>query len=292
MGTRCQVILPGIETERAEHVLMSIRLEINRIETALSRFIPHSEVSRLNLTARHATASLNDEMCAILSTCQTFHRLTSGAFDITLRPLMEYWSDKPSNSMADEHLAPLLDRIGMNHLHLSEADRTLRFDNESISLDFGGFGKGYAMHKIQTLLGDASIRNAFISFGESSVLTLGSHPAGDHWKIGLNDYSDPGHSAYVFEVNNGSVSTSSNFYIDTDGSLRNHRHVMDPKTGFPIEELIAVSVKSDSAMDAEILSTACLVMSGDEVSALRTQLPPCEIVRINYTTGRPDIHIL
>ncbi len=292
MGTRCQVILPGIETERAEQVLLNVRQEINRIETCLSRFIPYSELSQINQNAWKSPVLVGEELFGILKTCQHFSNITTGAFDITLRPLLDYWKEKTDNSQADSQLAGIVESSGMRYVTLADADRSVSFSHDSIVLDLGGFGKGYALHMVETQLNSFSIRDAFISFGESSILAKGAHPAGDHWKIGLNDYMSPGRSAYEFALNDGSVSTSSNFFIDHHGKLQNHRHVIKPKTGYPVEELVTVSVKSESAVDAEILSTACLVLSDVELADIRTSLPPCEIVRILYTSGKPDIHIV
>lgn len=274
MGTRCQVVLPGMETERAEQITLSIRLEISRIEAKLSRFRPESDISIVNANAVNEPVAVSEDVFDILTTCQSFHQSTLGAFDITMRPNADFES------------------LGMNHVHLNDADRTVRFDNEHIQLDLGGFGKGYALQQVQKRLQVAGVTDGFISFGESSILTLGHHPAGPCWKVGLNDHTRPGRSAYEFAVNDGSVSTSSNFYVDDAGILRNHRHVIDPKTGQPIEDLMTMSVKSASALDAEILSTAFLVLSAEDAAVVRPRFADCDIVNINYASGKPDIQSL
>jgi len=252
MGTRCHILLPGTDAEQADLLFLNARQEIARIETILSRFIPNSELSRVNTGAAQAPVSIHQEVFDILKLCKTYHQKTNGAFDITVRG-----------------------DIGMHHVHMNDADRSVRFDREGISLDLGGFGKGYALSKIQQMLVGAGIRNAFVSFGESSILTMGSHPAGDHWKIGVRD-------SHEFALNDGSVSTSSNVFVDDVGQMQNHRHVINPKTGRPVEEKIAVSVKSDSAVEAEIVSTAGLVCSDEDLSELRSRFPNCEIIKINY----------
>lgn len=274
MGTRCQVVFPGMETERTEQITLSVRLEISRIEAKLSRFRPDSEISKLNASAAKEPVTVSEDVFDILTTCQAFHQSTLGAFDITMRPNADFES------------------LGMSHVHLNAADRTVTFDNEHILLDLGGFGKGYALQQVQKRLQDAGVTDGFISFGESSILTLGRHPAGPYWKVGLNDHTHPGRSAYEFAVNDGSVSTSSNFYVDDAGILRNHRHVIDPKTGQPIGAPMTVSVKSASALDAEILSTAFLVLSAEEAALIRPRFADCDIVNINYASGKPNIQTL
>ncbi|NIR92512.1 MAG: FAD:protein FMN transferase, partial [Gammaproteobacteria bacterium] len=80
-------------------------------------------------------------------------------------------------------------------------------------------------------------------------------------KVGLNNYLNPGNSLHTFMIRDGSMSTSSNFYVDDNGELQNHRHVINPASGFPVEECVSVSVTAESAVVAEILSTALLVTS-------------------------------
>jgi hypothetical protein len=82
------------------------------------------------------------------------------------------------------------------------------FRNEVVQVDFGGFGKGYALERIRKLLLSHGILNAFISFGESSVLALGNHPHGTGWKAGVNHQMITGNSLFSFDLQNESLSTS------------------------------------------------------------------------------------
>ena len=292
MGTRCHLVLPGMEASRAERIFYVVKQEVNRVETCLSRFIPHSDISVINQHAGKEPVTVSDEIFKILESCLDFYELTEGAFDITLRPLMQYWKNKQTNGESDLQLYELLDNLGSKQIVLNEKDQTVFLKNEKVEIDLGGFGKGYGLVTVHKLFQDFEVKNAFLSFGESSILTLGCHPAGDHWIIGLNDYTSPGQSVYSFSLNEGSVSTSSNFYVDDHGKLHNHRHVINPFTGYPVEDIVTVSVRADSPVTAEILSTAFLVLADETIESIREDIPECEIVRINYTTGQPEIQIL
>lgn len=292
MGTRCHLVLPGMEHNRADRIFNVVKHEINRVETCLSRFIPYSEISIINQQAGKEPVAVSDEIFEVLKSCLDYYKLTGGAFDITLRPLMQYWKKRKSNSESDLQLYELIDDLGSKQIVLDEKDKTVFLKNEKVEIDLGGYGKGYGLVKVHKFFREFSVEDAFISFGESSILTLGRHPAGDHWKIGLNDYTNPGLSVYTFSMNEGSVSTSSNFFVDDHGKLQNHRHVISPYTGYPVEDFVTVSVRADSPETAEILSTAFLVLSDDVIETVRENIPECDIVKINYATGRPEIQIL
>ncbi len=265
MGTRCHVVLPGSDSESAEQIFRVIKRELLRIEQDLSRFISDSEISCINKLAAQNPVPVSDQVFEILKICKKYYNITGGAFDITLRPLLEYWKDKPGDYSPNGEVTRLMETVGMQHVLLDETNQTVSFDNGNIQIDLGGFGKGYALERISRQLSKFSVESGFISFGESSILTVGNHPAGDHWKIGMKNYLNPEESVHTFLVRYGSVSTSSNFFVDDNGRLRNHRHVIDPFQGYPTEELKSVSVCSESPVLAEVMSTAMLVSTDEHI---------------------------
>lgn len=249
MGTRCSIVLPGMDEDHADVLFRLIRHEIARIEGKLSRFVEDSAISIINAKAAKAPVDVDEEIFDILSTCATYHQKTGGYFDITLG--------------------------AANNLVLNESLRTVRFLNESMRIDLGGFGKGYALEKVNDLLDTYDVTHAFLTMGESSVLTRGHHPAGGHWKVGIQHELKPDESIHTFQVRNGSVSTSSNRI--------QHGHVINPFTGMPVDEHVAVSVYSPSALQAEILSTACLVMPVDQLHEIVKRFPGITVVKMDYS---------
>lgn len=283
------MLIPGIEVTHAERVFFRIKREVERIESKISRFLPDSDLSIINRMASKNPVRMDHEMCDILSACQYCWNLTDGSFDSTLRPLMDFWKEDQANPEKVSVHKSIMDNVGFQHLTLDRSNSTISFDNDEVELDLGGFGKGYALEKVKELLSDASVDQAFISFGESSILAVGNHPAGDKWRIGMNNYSDPGNSIHEFRVNNGSVSTSSNFFLDDKGKLRNHRHVIDPKTGKPHEPFTSVSVSVESPVLAEMLSTAFLVSSDEKINEVMDHYDNLEVIRVDYESGHAII---
>lgn len=287
MATRFYVLMPGMEDGAGDELFQKMKDEVNRIEAKLSRFIKESEISKINHKASQSAVKTDDECFEILKACKYGWELTDGAFDVTLRPLMEYWKNPEDHS--DKQFEKIRDSVGMQHVTLDEENETVHFDNEIIELDFGGFGKGYALENVKQMLVNSSAKNAFISFGESSVLAMGEHPAGGAWKIGINNYKNPGNSIHEFELTNGSVSTSSNFYLNDDGELQNHRHVINPETGNVHEPFLAVSVSAESPILAEMLSTAGLMLPDEKIHDLVEKYEDIEVIKIDYEPDEPAI---
>ena len=122
-------------------------------------------------------------------------------------------------------------------------------------LDFGGFAKGYFLKKCEEMLRSKDVSCAFVDFGSSSILGIGKHPYGDSWKVGV---VDPYTRMQVCEVSLIDCSMS------TSGNAPSYSgHIRDPRTGASCQGRKLVTVLSDNALDAEVLSTV-LMIAGDE----------------------------
>lgn len=236
MGTRLDALLFGPDPLHLEDVWNKAVTEVERLHAMLNRFDPASEISILAKDAVHAPACMSDELWEIILDCRKYHELTSGLFDITLSGFSEV----------------LFDRDG----------RTLFFDGRELTLDLGGYAKGYAMKKIRNFLISSGIDQAFFNFGNSSVMTLGKHPSGLPWQVGIDNPFQPGQQLGNVELNGNSLSTS--------GNLPDHRlHVVNPGTGELFRGRKVVSVVSGSDTEAEVLSTALLLAENDKVEQIK-----------------------
>ncbi|MCC5927335.1 MAG: FAD:protein FMN transferase [Bacteroidetes bacterium] len=284
MGTRCNIVLPGFDDDAADAVFRHVQNEIARIEGKLSRFHDGSDIFSINKYAVSQPVETDNEIFEVINSCCRYHQITQGYFDITLRPILEYWKEHPQaeKNEIDEILA----RTGTSNIELNPENRVISFKNEHLDIDLGGFGKGYALEKVHQMLTRFGIKSAFITMGESSVLTVGHHPAGDHWKVGIKNYLNADEAVHTFQMRDGSVSTSSNFYPDDDGTLINHRHVINPQTGYPIDELVSATVYSHSARDAEALSTAILAMPEEHIQQLVNHFSDIVVLKVDYTDNQ------
>lgn len=275
MGTRMNVVLPHSDEELCERIYKMIKHEVERIEIKLSYFLPHSLVSEINNRAYEADVKVDSEMWQILKICLDYNRLTFGAFDITMRKLVDFY--KLNSDLDETDLTSCMENIQLN-----DDLQSIRFLDDSTKIDFGGFGKGYALEKVQKLITDSPLESAFVSFGESSIITKGNHPSGKTWQVGINNYNNSGSAGYTFELVNDSISTSSNYFLDDSGQLTFKANVINPITGKLKKEIETVSVKCKSPIEAEIFSTAFMNLSDDQIRTIKEKYIDIEVVRINF----------
>ena len=205
MGTRLDMVFSGNSAQEGHRLAEILLKELRRLELLMSRYQKGSPVWMVNHLAGKKSLQVDDELFNILLTCKEFHEQTGGLFDIFLGSVMDLIRRGEYDPAT---FKKLLDSSGMKQVILDPDKMTIRFRNEVVQVDFGGFGKGYALERIRKLLLYHGILNAFISFGESSVLALGNHPHGAGWKAGVNHQMITGNSLFSFDLQNESLSTS------------------------------------------------------------------------------------
>jgi thiamine biosynthesis lipoprotein len=268
MGTRLNVFIAEPPSDGG-FIFDEIVQEVGRIEAKLSRFSDRSDVYRINQNAGRQPVRIDAEMRDILLMCLDYYERTHHAFDITL----------PSRSTpaSQERFS---EYSGLSENIVFDAERlTVAFTNPHIHLDFGGFGKGYAIAKIESILKEKGVQNALVSFGESSVLAMGHHPYGNCWKIGIKNDLQPAQSACVFELTDQSLSTSG-FQRRADGTIG--FHIISPVTQRAVEATSTITVQSSDALKAEILSTALFASLDTDMDFL-DHFSDCHIRRIDYS---------
>lgn len=226
MGTRLDALILGKDEVKALEIWKSIIEELNRLHKLLNRFDPLSEIANINRQAIEHPVKVSEEIMAILKDCRRYHALTCGCFDITL--------------------------YDFNKLTINTEEQTVFFNENPLTLDLGGYGKGYALQQVEKILKKNGILQAFINFGNSSVLALGRHPHGEAWSVGIENPYSPGQILKSVKLCDNSLSTS--------GNMPQHsQHIINPLTGEYTDERKLVSVISANAVDAEVLTTALMV---------------------------------
>ncbi len=280
MGTRFEGVLPNVEEKEGNRVFIEMNSIIANLTKLLNRHDPESAVYALN-NRKNNCNDVSEELWEAISACKQYHEKTLGGFDITISPLMDLWhiehgSKKDNFIPSEDEIKKVLDLTGMDKVMLDENRKMIRFENDKVEIDFGGFGKGFALEKIRHTLAKNGIEHAFISFGESTVYALGHHPHGDHWKIGIRHPVKPQNNLFSFEVKGQALSTS--------GSVSHNKygHIIDPLTGYPVAAGKGASVLSPSPCDAEVLSTAIIVQNIEEKQKILDNFVHCRLFDIDY----------
>lgn len=266
MGTQLEMLLLHPNKAYANAVISEIEEEVVRLESRLSRFIPTSEVSRINRLAAERPVLINPEMVSILKSALEFYELTDGAFDITIAPLLRKWGfyQKNYHVVDTAILEKLQTQVGSNRIELNSAKRTIRFTQNGMEIDLGGMGKGYALDRIVEILNDSEISAALISFGGSSIYGRGQPKGQPGWAFSFKVSDRADFEPVPVILNDQGFSLSAHYYRQFTHENRSYGHIFDPNSGKPAQGLLAAAVIHDSALFAEILSTAFMVMGWEK----------------------------
>ena len=238
---------------------------VDRLEDQLSVFREHSEVSRLNRQAADEPVPVEPRLFALLEQAVTIHAATGGTYDVTAGPLSRVWGFmRRAGTIPDpQELDAARHCVGSQHLALDPNRRTLRFLQAGVEINLGSIGKGYALDRCAELLAELGVDDYLLHGGNSSVLARGARgglapDAG--WPIGVRNPLRPSCRVGQLRVKDRALATSGSgtqFFV-REG--RRFGHILDPRSGWPAEGVLSVTVLAPTAAEADALSTAFYVM--------------------------------
>jgi thiamine biosynthesis lipoprotein len=296
MGTFAHIVAVAEDSDTAEKCVRAALDEICKVDDLMSDYKTDSEISRVNREAFEKAVQVSESTYEVLQRSIEFSKMTDGAFDITVGPLVALFRKAKESKVApsEEQIALARSKVGFEKLKLDSENQTVQFSDNGILLDLGGIAKGYAIDKaIEAAQSNGAI-GAMVDIG-GDVRCFGLPPAGkDHWLIGLQDPNsaiegiEGGGLRLVLKVTNAAVATSGDYqqFVLIEG--KHYSHIMDRRTGTSAEGLSSVTIISDNATDADALATAVSVMGAEKGLALIEKLPNTEAILIS---PRPNYEI-
>ena len=258
MATVFEIIVAHESAGYAEQCVHEAFRELDRLEQELSRFIENSDISRINNSGVGQPVRVGLDTYQCLDICKRLNTDTNKAFDVTVGPLLKFWSVVPCTPSKKE-LNSAKNNTGMHFLELDRDNFSVTIKKENLCVDLGGFGKGYAVDRMAEILLEWEINSALIHGGASSVLALDGPPGEVGWPVRLRNPNDYDQIIYELSLKNRSVSGS---------GLRKGQHIIDPRTAYPASERDAAWAISSTAAVSDALSTAFMIMSEKEIENL------------------------
>jgi FAD:protein FMN transferase len=252
---------------RAEECLAAVCDEVDRLEATLSRFVPDSDISRINRSAGLQAETVSLDTCAVLAQAVEFSRGCEGCFDVTIGPLVHLWNrHKEASTAPDERsIRETLPLVNHRDLVLDPWQRSAGLRRMGQSLDLGGIGKGFTGDRVLEVYQEYGISSAYSNLG-GNVVTLGTKLDGSPWHIGIQHPRQEGNIVGSVSVVNQTVVTSGDYqryFTDSQGKRRHH--ILDPLTGYPSESgLVSVSIVAEKSVAADALSTIVFVAGMDK----------------------------
>lgn len=252
--------------------------KIDKLSKIASNYDPQSSLSYLNQNGYIENAPM--ELVEMIGLSLEYNKITGGAFDISVQPVLNLWSEglwKESEEVQQNKIDEALKLVDSSAIVVD--GQNISFKRDSMAVTLGGIAKGYIIEKVIEYLETNGIENAMVNAG-GDIETLGKKPDGSKWVISLENPDNTSEKIAAFKVAGEAVTTSGNYYRYFDPEKEAH-HIIDPRTGYSAGECISVTIITESATIADILSTSVFVLGPVEGMELVEQLDNTESLIID-----------
>lgn len=259
-----------------------IRQQLESFDASLSMFNPESTISRINDSGTEVIDLSGDPWVVhLLHEAREISRITQGAFDITVAPLVDAWGfgTAQRKSLSNVNIDSLMQFVGYKYLQL-EGSKLSKADAR-VKLDASAIAKGYACDIIALSLEQAGVKDYLVEIG-GEIRMAGQNPKGRLWKVGIDKALD---DSLALERELQAALALTNKGLATSGNYRNYythqgqklAHTIDPRSGKPIQQnILSATVVASNALTADAYATAFMVMGLEKASALVDSLPELE----------------
>ena len=299
MGCEFQVLCTESGRESIAYSATDAFAILANLEQQLSIFRDTSELSSINQNAFNAPVDVEPRLYHLLTTARRISEASQGAFDVTATPLSQLWKiHRQQRTLPGlQEIKNAQDVVGWRNLFLDEQTGTIRFFPTDVSIDLGAIGKGYALDRILEFLVNVGCRDFLIHGGQSSVIVQGLRETTDAqlrvpWQVGISHPLSPGTRLATIDVQDLAIGTSGSgrqSYV-VDG--KRYGHVIDPRTGWPSDRLLSVTVLAKSALMADAMSTALLVADPSDAQRLCDLFQLKAILISDLANGKPRIVLI
>ena len=267
MGTRCETQLYAASAGHAARAAAAVQADVERLEAQYSRYRETSLLSRINRVARSGgSIDVDAETAHLLDYAATCYAESNGLFDITSGVLRRAWDFKSGIVPERASVEALLQHVGWHRLRWRAP--VLEFPRPGIELDFGGIVKEYAADRAATLCREHGIVHALINLG-GDIRIAGPHPDGSPWRIAIRDPRQADGVLRHVELSAGALASSGDYERCIEiGGVR-HGHILNPRTGWPVRHLAAVSVAADYCVIAGSAATIGMLLEREGPEWLR-----------------------
>ncbi len=262
------------------------------LEHKLSLYQPHSALCQLNRQAgRGAQAIVDDDIWQLLVAAEQLHRESGGAFDITMSPLSRLWGfhHKQGRLPEESEIETTLSRVGMQHVKLDHEAHTIELARPGMELSFASLGKGLALDQCGELLRASGVDDFLVHGGYSSLLARGrriaSQSPGAGWSIALRDPDRPEQRLGRILIRDFAVGTSGIANQSFIHRGRRYGHLLDPRSGQPVDHLVSATALAPRGMQADALATAFFVMGCEKTLSFCERHPELGAILV-LPTGR------
>jgi len=283
MGTFVSITLMHPSKTEAEEVIGRAFEEMDRVICLMDRYRPDSAIGVLNKEGD--VADLPPDVAHVLNQSLYFHKLSNGAFDITVQPLVDLYKrhfEAKGLPPSERDLDTVLALVDANAVQFD--GKSVRFKKEGMGITLDGIAKGYIIDCAADFIKRHGIKHALINAG-GDIRVAGGKQNGTPWKVGVQNPDKKGPYLDIVKMNDGAMATSGNYEIYFDEEKLYH-HIVNPETGLSPRQNDSVTVMASSVMDADALSTAVFVLEPDAGRRFIEGIPGTACLILGRDKGR------
>ena len=271
MGTIVNLTVIGEDEGMAKTAVSTTLDHMANLESILSRHRADSELSTLNREGTLPNAS--DPLLKVIEQAHQISDLSNGAFDITIKPLVDLYQAHHSRSELPQETAVSTTKQLVNYKNIRVEGKTISFAKRGMSLTLDGIGKGYIVDAGTAVLREYGFDKVLVEAG-GDLMALGTKDPNQPWRIGVQSPRDDA-KMHIVGLRNQAAATSGDYMQPFTADLSQH-HIIDPRTGYSAPELASVTIMAPSVMLADGLATAVSVLSSQTGLSLINRLPHVE----------------
>jgi thiamine biosynthesis lipoprotein len=262
MGTLCHITISGaVEPEALEQLRAEIDAKLEHVNRLMSTWQTDTEISQFNDFQSLEKFPVSPDFAAVVQRALEFSSSTDGAFDPTVKPLVDHWGFGPEADAAS--IPEILQSVGWQKVRVENG--ALIKTMPKIQLDLSAIAKGYGVDAVADVIRSVGRENFLVEIG-GEIVADGVNPSGQAWRVGVESPEPLSPGIYrVIEFDGNAMATSGDyrrFRTREDGTR--YSHIIDPISGMPAEtDVASVTVLAGSCMDADAAATALFVMGSE-----------------------------
>jgi thiamine biosynthesis lipoprotein len=260
-----------------------VDIRLKEVNKKLSMYDPKSELSRFN-RQQIKMSVVSRDFYSILLIAKKLYILSDGSWDGTVKPLVDLWgfgTNKSTRKIPEsKKIAMALAKTGFNKIDINEKKISKQSD---MTLDLGSIAKGYGVDAIAAIFLSSGIKNILVEIG-GELYASGKNKKGRDWAVGISrpdkQYAKQG-LYKIIRLKNRAIATSGNYRNFFELNNRSYSHIIDPKTGYPVDnKIVSASVIAKDCTFADGLATALMVMGVQKAILLVNSLEDTECLII------------
>ena len=262
MGCPCEAKLEGAPDEMLQRAAAAAQAEVERLDRKYSHYRDDSLIATLAACAdAGGSLTVDDETANLLDFSAALFEQSAGRFDIAAGALTRLWDLRSGRIPDAKQIAAARASCGWQRVRWTRPQ--IHFSIPGMRLDLGGVVKEYAADRSAQQCRDVGVQHGVIDLG-GDLAVIGAHVDGSPWLAGIKAPRDPARAFATVELPHGGLATSGDYerVMIVDG--RRYSHIVDPRSGCPMESFASVSVLGESCLVAGAASTLAMLFGVDE----------------------------